>query len=113
MRTKVKPMKSPGNRKPSATRRRHMPADDACPRCGTTMVARRSPLKMPVNGEEVRVPSAQHMRCPKCDEVVLRFSDARRLQEDAIAIYRSKHGLLSADEIRALRERFGLTQGEL
>ena len=28
-------------------------------------------------------------------------------------MYRKKHGLLSADEIRALRERFGLTQSEL
>jgi putative zinc finger/helix-turn-helix YgiT family protein len=77
------------------------------------MVERRSALKAPVNGEEVSVPSALHLRCPKCDEVVLRFSDARRLQEDAIATYRKKHGLLSADEIRALRKRFGLTQGEL
>jgi putative zinc finger/helix-turn-helix YgiT family protein len=43
----------------------------------------------------------------------LRFLDARRLQEDAIAVYRKRHGLLSADEIRAVRERFGLTQSEL
>jgi putative zinc finger/helix-turn-helix YgiT family protein len=35
------------------------------------------------------------------------------LGEDAIAIYRKKHGLLSADEIRAIRERFNLTQAEL
>ena len=97
---------------PMAARRRALP-DDACPRCRTTMVERRSALKMPVNGEDVSVPSAMHLRCPKCDEVVLRFSDARRLQEDAIAVYRKKHGLLSADEIRALRERFGLTQSEL
>ena len=87
--------------------------DDACPRCGTTMVERRSALKLPVNGEEVSVPSAVHLRCPKCQEIVLRFSDAKRLQQDAIAIYRKKHGLLSADEIRGIRERFGLTQSQL
>lgn len=97
---------------PRATRRRVLP-DDACPQCGTLMAERRSALKLPVNGEEVSVPSALHLRCPKCDEVVLRFSDSRRLQEDAIAIYRKKHGLLSADGIRAIREHFGLTQGEL
>lgn len=68
---------------------------------------------MPVNGEQIAVPNAMHLRCPKCREVVLRFEDARRLGEDAIAIYRRKHGLLSADEIRAIRERFGLTQGDL
>lgn len=33
--------------------------------------------------------------------------------EDAIALYRKKHGLLSADNIRAIRERFGLSQAEL
>ena len=87
-------------------------ADDACPRCGTTMVERRGSLKLSVNGEDVAVPSALHMSCPKCGEMVLRFADARRLQQDAIAIYRQKHGLLSASEIKAIRERFGLTQGE-
>jgi putative zinc finger/helix-turn-helix YgiT family protein len=103
-----------GRRKNSAmSARRHALPDDACPRCGTTMIERRSALKTTVNGEEVSVASASHLRCPKCDEVVLRFSDARRLQEDAISVYRKKRGLSSADEIRALRDRFGLTQGEL
>ncbi len=45
--------------------------------------------------------------------MVLRYRDARRLSEDAVALYRRKHGLVSAQEIRALRERFGLTQAEL
>ena len=38
------------------------------------MVERRLALKVPVNGEDVSVPSALHLRCPKCDEVVLRYS---------------------------------------
>jgi putative zinc finger/helix-turn-helix YgiT family protein len=77
------------------------------------MVERRGTLRLPVNGEEVVVPSARHLRCPKCAEVVLRFEDARRLNEDAVAAYRKKHQLLSADEIRALRERFKLKQADL
>jgi putative zinc finger/helix-turn-helix YgiT family protein len=105
-------MKSHRKRSSISTRRRSLP-DDACPRCAATMVERRATLKAPVNGEVVSVASALHLRCPKCDEVVLRFSDARRLQEDAIAVYRKKHGLLSADEVRALRQRFALTQAEL
>lgn len=44
---------------------------------------------------------------------MLRFQDSKRLGEDAIAIYRKKHGLLSAEEIRAIRERFDLTQADL
>ena len=38
---------------------RVLPAD-ACPSCGTIMTERRSALKLPVNGEEVSVPSAVH-----------------------------------------------------
>jgi putative zinc finger/helix-turn-helix YgiT family protein len=44
---------------------------------------------------------------------VLRLGDARRLSEDATALYRRKHGLLSADEVRALRKQLGLTQARL
>ena len=77
------------------------------------MTERRGRLRLPVNGEEISVPSASRLSCPKCGDIVLRFDDARRLGGDAISLYRKKHGLLSADGIRAIRERFGLTQGAL
>jgi putative zinc finger/helix-turn-helix YgiT family protein len=76
------------------------------------MAEKRGRLRLPVNGEEITVPSAAHLKCPKCGEVLLRPQDARRLSEDAIAIYRRRYGLLSADQIRAIRERFDLTQAE-
>lgn len=94
------------------TRRGHLLPDDACPACGTEMVEKRGKLRLPVNGEEVTVSAAAHLSCPKCHEVVLRSQDARRLGEDAIGIYRRKHGLLSADQIRSIRERHTLTQAE-
>jgi putative zinc finger/helix-turn-helix YgiT family protein len=97
----------------TAARRGHVLPDDACPACGTTMIEKRSTLRLPVNGEEIAVPAAAHLSCPKCNEVVLRFQDSKRLSEDAIALYRKKHGLLSADEIRAIREGFKLTQADL
>ena len=77
------------------------------------MAEARGRLHLPVNGEDISVPSVPHLRCPKCGEVILRFEDARRLNLDAMAIYRKRHGLLSADEIRAIRKEFGLTQNEL
>ncbi|MFI5299612.1 MAG: type II TA system antitoxin MqsA family protein [Polyangiales bacterium] len=88
-------------------------AADACPRCGTQMKEARGTLRIPVNGEETAVRRALHLRCPKCQETMLRVEDARRLNEAAIEVYRTKHGLLSADEIRALREHFALTQAAL
>lgn len=89
-----------------------LPAD-ACPSCGTLMRERRGRLRLPVNGEEIRVPDATHLSCPKCREVVLRWADARRLRERAVEIYRDTYRLLSADEIRAIRERLGFTQRAL
>lgn len=88
-------------------------ADDACPNCGTMMHEATATLKLPVNGEEVAVPKAAHLKCPKCGEVVLRGDPARALREAALARYRAKHDLLSANEIRSIRERHGLTQSQM
>jgi len=106
-------MKKTGSRAEHARIRGRLLPDDACPSCGTMMRERRGRLSLPVNGEEIVVPSAAHLKCPKCGEIVLRSLEAKRLHEDAIAICRKKSGLLSADEIRAIRERFGLTQADL
>jgi putative zinc finger/helix-turn-helix YgiT family protein len=106
-------MKKMRKQKRSAAHRGRALPDGACPACGTEMVERHGTLRLPVNGEEIAVPSAAHFRCPRCGEVVLRFQDSKRLGEDAIAIYRRNHGLLSADEIRAIRDRFNLTQADL
>ena len=86
---------------------------DACPMCGTPMKEKRGKLSFPVNGEDVRVSDATHLACPKRHDVVLRADDARRLREHALDLYRKKYGLLTADEIRSLRERFDLTQAEM
>ena len=87
--------------------------DDACPTCGTLMKEQRAALSTSVNGEEVLVSDASHLRCPKCQEVVLRLDEARHLNQAALDLYRRKYGLLSSAEIRSFRERLGLTQVEL
>ena len=106
-------MKQKRKRKSAGVRRARILPDGACPVCGTEMADRRGTLRLPVNGEEIAVPSAAQLHCPTCGEGVLRFQDSKRLGEDAIAIHRRKHGLLSADEIRAIRDQFNLTQADL
>jgi putative zinc finger/helix-turn-helix YgiT family protein len=106
-------MKMAHSRTASTARRGRVLPDDACPNCGTMMLEKRGRLRLPVNGEEISVPSAQFLDCPKCGEIVLRLQDSKRLHQDAIAIYRKRHGLLSANEIRVIREQFGLTQANL
>jgi uncharacterized C2H2 Zn-finger protein len=44
-------------------------SDDACPSCGATMKEARGVLRLTVNGEEVGVAGAVHLRCPRCREV--------------------------------------------
>lgn len=87
--------------------------DDACPTCGAGMLKRRGPVKAPINGEQVSVPSVPHLGCPKCGEKMLDAVAAQRLHEDAIGIYRERHGLLAASEIRGIRDRHRLTQADL
>ena len=74
------------NRVPYRATRGAMLADDACPRCGKPMREGAGRLKLPVNGEEITVPDATHLRCPSCREVVLRFDDARGLRRRALEI---------------------------
>lgn len=105
--------KTTRSKKVAVPRRSKVLPDDACPACGTMMLETRGTLHLPINGEDIAVASAAHLACPNCGEVVLRFQDSKRLGEDAIALYRKKHGLLSADDIRALRKRFNVNQADL
>ena len=87
--------------------------DDACPTCATIMRPRRGTLSLPVNGEPMQVPDVPHLHCPACGENVLTMEQAGILEAGALALYRSRHHLLTSDEIRAMRERLGLTQAAL
>lgn len=100
-------------RRKAPSRKTAVLPDDACPTCGTMMREARATLHTPVDGEDVAVPDVPHFKCPKCREQVLTYTQARRFEEDAIALYRKKYGLLSGDQIRAIRERHNLTQVEL
>ncbi len=107
------PKTQPRGRQQPAKHAKASLSDDACPNCGSTMRERSAALRLPVNGEEIVVPDATHLRCPKCREVVLRMDQARMLRESALKIYRSRYDLLSAEEIRSIRERYRLTQVQL
>ena len=101
------------SRNPRPSIRARKVPDDACPTCGRMMREARGRLSLPINGEDVGVPSIPHLKCPNCGEIVLRWDDAGQLEEGAFELYRRKYGLLSADEIRGLRERLDLKQAEL
>ena len=97
---------------PKPRRGRELP-DDACPTCGTIMRSARSKVFVSVNGDQMAVRDIPHLRCPKCGEGLFTLAAARERERRGIDLYRAKYGLLSADEIRAIREHHGLTQAEL
>jgi putative transcriptional regulator len=87
--------------------------EDACTTCATLMLPRRGTLSLPVNGEPTPVRDVPHLHCPACGENVLTMEEVGILEAGALALYRSRHHLLTADEIRALREQLGVTQAAL
>lgn len=56
------------NKSARRSRRGVVVPDDACPECGTPTRERKGKLKLPVNGEEITVPEATHLACPKCHQ---------------------------------------------
>lgn len=87
--------------------------ENSCTHCGSKMKESTGKLSFPVNGEEILVSQMTFLKCSKCDEMILRLDESRKLREQAIDIYRKKHKLLLGEEIRSLRERQKLTQSEL
>jgi putative zinc finger/helix-turn-helix YgiT family protein len=87
--------------------------NNACPQCGSMMEQKQAPLSYQVHGEDVEVPDVWHLACGRCGEVVFSLDQATAWSKAAMQRYRHEHGLLSAGEIRALREHLGLSQSEL
>jgi putative zinc finger/helix-turn-helix YgiT family protein len=87
--------------------------EDTCFECGTIMRPHRGRLDLPVNGERIGVTGIEHLRCPKCGDGILTLAAARELSFKAHATYRERHDLLAPAEIRAIREKYGLTQAQL
>lgn len=86
----------------------------ACVECTTGLLKKtRGARTYPVNGEDVKVPGAEFMKCNVCGATALGYDQIRLLREKAFAIYRESNGLLTPDEIRGIRERLGLSQAAL
>lgn len=82
-----------------------------CPNCNSEVesVVRATSETYPVKGEEITIEA--HVRFCKCcgNDIWDDKLDAKNLC-DAFDVYRQKHNLLKPSEIRAIRERYGLSQ---
>ena len=84
-----------------------------CPMCEEEREVRPvTSVKVKVRGEEFDVP-VELYECTVCGE---RFDTPDNSQDElkeAYKLYREKHGYMQPEEIRALREKYGLNQTEL
>lgn len=83
--------------------------DDLQHSCGRNMVLLREPGTFRIHGVDIPV---EHLfyRCEDCDEEIVTQELAEEVENLAASRFREEEGYLSGSEIRALRERFELTQ---
>lgn len=87
---------------------------DICPSCEkiTELQYLRKAEEITVKGEGITV-SVEYYKCTECGA---EFEDPKS-KKDPLAIayrkYRRRHGMIQPEEIRAFRQRYGLTQNEL
>jgi len=85
-----------------------------CPHCEkeTKLELVRSVEEIKVRGEPIKV-EMEYFKCKKCGE---EFEDPRSDDDPldkAYREYRRLHGMVQPEEIRTLRKKYGLTQGEM
>lgn len=82
-----------------------------CPNCNSEVLTEIKTVSetYPVKGEEITV-TAKVRCCKNCGQDIWDEElDGQNLL-DAFAIYRQRHGLLQPEEIRRIREKYGLSQ---
>jgi putative zinc finger/helix-turn-helix YgiT family protein len=86
-----------------------------CPICGQPgLETTRDPIEFDYrDGTWWIEPDFDYDRCRACDEEIYPSRGLEHLELKAAALARAELGLLSPDEIRAIRIRLGLTQGDL
>jgi len=87
---------------------------DYCPVCNDEREIERIAGKeaVEVRGERFEVES-EYFRCGTCGEEFEAGDSPLRPVEEAYRLYREKHGMVTPEEIREYRKRYGLSQREL
>lgn len=83
-----------------------------CPNCGAEATAVREPIAIAVGPREVTV-EADFNKCATCGEIFYLAGQMDAAQRSAVNAIRVEDGLLSPDDIVALRKRLNFTQAQL
>ncbi|HEV7588213.1 MAG TPA: type II toxin-antitoxin system MqsA family antitoxin [Longimicrobium sp.] len=88
-----------------------LPKADRCPVCGGEAHLTREVRPITILARSVAVED-EFYRCTRCREEVYRPGMMDAVMRRATAKIREEDGLLTPDEVRAVRRKFGLTQPE-
>ena len=83
-----------------------------CTECGGQMREIVSPVSGMVHDEEITVQDVEHFECASCGEVEFSSKAAKEFSRRLLNKYAEMHGLMSPEEIRTLRKRHNLSQGD-
>ena len=83
-----------------------------CLECGAEMRRTAEPVTEAYRGEEFTVDGIDRWVCDACGNDEMQASEAERLSRALAREYARAHGLLTPDEVKALRKSLGLTQRE-
>lgn len=85
------------------------PHEELCPICDATMTPVAEERDVSI-GRRTALVRDEFLRCGACGEEIYLPGEMERTQMRAARAIRSREGLLQPEEIRALRERLGLSQ---
>jgi putative zinc finger/helix-turn-helix YgiT family protein len=83
-----------------------------CLDCGCEMVETRDAIVEKYKDESFAVEGVEHFVCPQCGEYSLTAAASRKLTKGLVSQYARLHGLLTPEEIVAIRNNLNLTQVE-
>jgi len=86
---------------------------DKCRECGGEVAERVAPVTHQVGRKEVLVEEDWHLYCASCGTISYRGTMLDESQRKIAAKIRHEEGLLSPDELRAIRLKYGFTQAEM
>ena len=83
---------------------------NTCPICGGSVSVCVGPIEWDVRGESVVIDGVKHGMCDTCGEAFFAPDVADGVHRKAVAKLKESKGLLSGSEIKAIREKLGLSQ---
>lgn len=84
-----------------------------CHVCTSKMVVEVSPRVHRLGKREVRIEDDRHFACPSCGALAYEGTMLAEVQAKIAVRVRQEEGLLTPDELRAIRLKYGFTQAEM